>query len=552
MGDKSFRIKAITLILIFASLWLCSAGRLFYLQIMKSREISKRMREEQLRHLLTEAKRGDILDRKGRVLATDLKMYTLYAKKDLIEDPQKTADALSNYGIGSKSRLESLLKDDAEFIKIARGVPDSIVEEIELKGIYAVREWYRYYPSRKIGKTTIGTLNWKREGIIGIEREYNDLLMGIDGWAYYLEVPRYSGIKLLKKSEADYKDPIPGKDIYLTIDLDLQTIMDNELRELKESTQADQVMGICVSVHTGEILSMVSIPEFEPQEGWSNNGCTSWEFEPGSIFKLIPAFAYLRNGLSPGDIVVDSTSSTSFGGKVFRDLHSHPAYTFREAIIHSSNAGFISVGEMVGKKEMYRCARLLGIGCKTGIDLPIEYSGKIPVLPRERDIRLATVSFGQGVSVTPLQMVMAYQAIANDGVLLRPRVMKEVRRNHKVIRKSGKEVIRRLGDPGISMTLLDVLHDAALKGTGLTASLSLLPIAGKTGTAWRVKNGRYVKEEYISSFVGMFPYPKPEFVIGIFIDNPKGAYYASLTACPAFREVAKRMALLKGFRKNLL
>jgi cell division protein FtsI/penicillin-binding protein 2 len=552
MRNKLFKGKARVLIFLFVSLWFLVFCRLFYLQVIRYEEMSKQTKEEQLRLLPIESKRGNIFDRKGRVLATDLKMFTLYAKKSLIKDPKRIARKLSDCHLGSEERLLKLLSDDAEFIRIARGIPDSVVKEINISGVYAVKEWFRFYPSGLLGRTLLGSLNWKREGILGVERQYNEILKGRDGWAYFLEVPRRSGINLLKRSENDYKDASEGYDIHLTIDLDLQSIMNEELEVLRERTGADQVMGICVSVKTGEVLAMVNFPEFNPDRGWRLNACTSWEFEPGSIFKLIPAFAYIREGFSVYETLVDSTT-IEFGGKLFRDVHPHSAYSFREAMIYSSNVAFIAVGEKIGKKEFYNTARLFGIGCESGIDLPVEYSGKLPHLPRGRDIRLATVSFGQGVSVTPLQMLMAYQAVANNGVLLRPRVMKNIAKNDKIIRRSKKEVIRRIGRPEVCDTLLDILNGVTEKGTAISASFPFVPIAGKTGTAWKIQDGAYVKGKYVSSFIGLFPYPDPEYVLGVFVDNVEYPYYyASETACPAFRKIASKIVTHRGYRSKFL
>ena len=552
MSGRGFRVKAIFLILIFFFLWIFAFGRLFYLQILQSQSIGNISKAEQMRYLETETKRGKILDRNGKVLATDLRLFTLYAEKNRISDIRRTVATLSDYGLGKIEKLESLFQNNSNLIRIARGVNDSIVRELNLEGVYAVREWFRYYPSDRIGRTVIGSINWERKGIIGIEREYNEFLSGSNGWAYYLEVPRYSGIKLLKRWEEDYKDPIPGKDVYLTIDLDIQYILKSELLRLREETKADKVFGICVEVCTGEVLAMVNIPEFIPDEEWKSNGCVAWQFEPGSIFKLIPAFAWISEGFSLEDTVVDSDGSINFGGKVFKDPHPHPAYTFRDAFVYSSNAAFIKIGAKIGKRELYRYARFFGIGCKTGIDLPVEYSGKLPILERMKDIRLATVSFGQGVNTTPLQIVMAYQAVANDGILLKPRVMKEIRKGDKVIVRSKTEVIRKIGEKKATEKLLEILFQTVEEGTGALASLSILPVAGKTGTAWKYREGGYREGEYVSSFVGMLPYPEPEIVIGIFIDNPKSSYYSSVTVCPAFRKAAKRIVLLKGYREKFL
>ncbi len=551
MKGKLFTGKAKTLILIFLFLWLLIFGRLFYLQVLRTEEISKKTQEKQVRLLPIESRRGNILDRNGKILATDLKMFTLYARKSLIKDPKTIAKKLSVYSLGSEKRLFKLLKDDAEFIRIARGISDSVVDRIKVDGVYAVKEWYRFYPSGILGRTVLGSLDWKRGGILGVEREYDERLKGEDGWAHFLEVPRYSGISLLKRSENEHKDPSEGYDVCLSIDIDVQSIMHEELESVRNKTGADQVMGICVSVKTGEVLAMVNFPEFDPNKGWRLNACTSWEFEPGSVFKLIPAFAYINKGFSISDILVDSTS-IEFGGKLFKDGHPHPAYTFKEAMVYSSNVGFIAVGEKIGKKGLYNTARLFGIGCESGIDLPVEYSGKLPHLPRGRDIRLATVSFGQGVSVTPLQMVMAYQAVANDGVLLRPRVMKSISKSNKIVRRSQKEVIRRVGDSKSCGILLDILHSTAVEGTGASASISLVSIAGKTGTAWKVKDGRYVKGKYVSSFIGAFPYPEPEYILGIFVDNIESPYYASETACPAFKEIIRRIVTHRGYRERFL
>ena len=547
MVDKTLKKKAVSVIFIFVILWLGAFGRLFYLQIIRSGSIGRENKAEQLRFLETRGRRGNILDRNGRVLATDVESFTLYAEKSRISDIETTAAYLSKYGFGDTNKLKSLLQNDAKLIRIARGVTDSLIKELNYKGIYAVREWFRYYPSGRVARTVIGALNWERKGISGIEREYNKQLSGKKGWAYYLEVPRYSGISLLKRCEEDYRDPVSGEDIILSLDLDIQYVLDDQMRKIIKETEAEQVFGICVDVKTGEILSMVNIPEFTPKGGWRNNGCVAWQFEPGSIFKLIPALAWIEKGFSLEDTVVDSTGTIKFGGKYFKDPHPHPSFTFKDALIHSSNAGFVYIGERVGKKDLYRCAQAFGIGCRTGVDLPVEYSGKLPVLQRMKDIRLATVSFGQGINTTPLQIVMAYQALANDGILLKPCLMKEIHCGNKVTERSRKEVVRRVMDRKSAGVLLEILCDAVQEGTGTQASLPFMKIAGKTGTAWKHEKGSYREGEYVTSFIGMFPYPNPKLVIGIFVDSPKKSYYSSVVVCPAFRETARRIAYLKHY-----
>lgn len=552
MAVRNTRLKILVILIIFIILWIFTAGKLFYLQVFQSREIGKKNREEQIRFLEIPSCRGDIMDRNGKILATDIEAYTLYAKKGKISNVRNTAALLSRYGLGEVKKLEEKLKNDSDLIQLVRGVSDTTVKNLEVPGVYALREWFRYYPGGKAGRTVIGSLNWKRKGISGIEREYNDILKGKKGWAHFLEVPMYSGIKLLKRYEEKYKDPLPGRDIVLTIDFNIQSIFEEQLNRIKEDTDADKVYGVCVDVSTGEILAMVNIPEFVPGEGWKNNGCVAWQFEPGSIFKIVPALAWIEMGFPLNDTVVDSTGATSYGGKVFKDHHPHPAFTFRDALIYSSNAGFIHVGAEVGKKKIYECARSLGIGCNTGIDLAVEYAGHLPVMERMRDIRLATVSFGQGVNTTPLQMVMAYQSIANDGILLKPRLMKEIRFKDKVVKRSKTEIVRRATEKENADTLLNILNSAVEVGTGKRADLNFMKVAGKTGTAWRCGRDGYRKGEYVSSFIGMFPYPDPDMVIGIFVDNPKNLYYASVIVCPGFKRIARRIACLNNYRDRLL
>ena len=534
------------------------AVRLVYLQVIERNDLTRIAERQQEQKVRFEAKRGTIYDRRGRELAVSLDVESIYGVPTVVDNPRMMAAQLARVLSENPSQLQRKLASDRQFVWISRKVGPAKAAQakrIDPDAIGSRMEARRFYPKKALAGTVLGFTNVDSKGIEGVELWYNDELKGEDGWFVAardakgrLVFPGGSGL--------EYQMPRPGKDLVLTIDEVIQHIAEKELdRGLVESKARGGVV-IVMEPRTGAVLALAarstangaaafnpnSPRRYRPEE-WRNRAVTD-AYEPGSIFKAVLAAAAIEEGVvRPGERFDCSAGSIKVADRVIKDTHKSGMLTFAEIIAESSNVGTIKVAQRLGKERLYRYITSFGFGGKTGIDLP----GEIPGLLRDyrlwSGVSFATISIGQEIGVTPVQMAVAYSAIANGGMLMRPYIVAEIRgREPAEARKTEPTAVGRVISEGTSRTLHAMLQKVVEVGTGQKARPAGYTAAGKTGTAQKIdqRTGTYSKDDYVSSFAGFTPAADPKLVILVMMDSPVGVVYGGSVAAPVFKAIAEQ------------
>jgi cell division protein FtsI/penicillin-binding protein 2 len=523
------------------------------LQIFSSFKFDKVVSSKNTIKIADNAERGEILDRNGESIATSIKTFNLYVLKPMMKSASNVAEVVSSAGILSYNDVLSRLNSRMLYIPVSYDIPQSAA--IQLKNKYASivvkEEKTRYYINPHMFSNITGFVGVDNSGLEGIEYLYNDDLRGKNGFAIFQKKPNG---KIYKHPDYPEKLSQKGKDIVLTIDKRFQEIAYNIVEEWCEKFNAKQGSAIIMDVKTGEIYAMADYPTYNSNLHGKENPqiCKNTSvvnlFEPGSIFKLIPAVSALENNaVKLDDIVKTSVDTLRINGKKITDAHDLDILTFEKAFILSSNIGFANIGEKTGKENVYNTAVKFGIGRKTNINVPGEQRGFFTDYSKWIPIHFANICFGQGLSVTSIQILSAYNAIANNGVLVNPKLVKSVGGSN-LIKNSEKRIVSQ----SIADIMNDLLKKVVSEGTGVKAQVAGINVAGKTGTAEKAsEKGGYMRGKYISSFIGYFPADDPKFIILTLIDEPKGLYWASEIAAPMFSEIVKRIVNLYDYRYML-
>jgi cell division protein FtsI/penicillin-binding protein 2 len=507
--------------------------------------------EAKRRHIKVEdiqVRRGIIFDRRGRELALNLELESLYC------DPEKLD--LSNDGV---IRLASAMAKEPKVIlsKIPAGgrfawverklEPDTVerIKGLNIKGLGFTTEAKRFYPKRELASHVLGFVGVDNQALEGIELKY-DRYMKITGGKVFFGRDA-SGRILSSGVEKEAK----GNNIVLTIDEGLQYLVEKEIDKAMLKWRASAATAIMMDPFTGEILALANRPTYDPNvpgnvsDSDKRNRAITDCYEPGSTFKLVTGVAALEEKVvKPGTLVDVSKGYIQVGGKTIRDVHKYGILTFKEVIQKSSNVGSITIGKRLGKERIYKYAKLLGIGEKTGVDLPGEVSGWIRPPERWSSTSIGAIPIGQEVAVTPLQMLRAYSAIANGGFLVRPHVVSGIiSPDGQVIASFRDKKMNRTISAKTAETFKDILKSVVEEGgTGRSASVEGNEVAGKTGTAQVInpETGRYSKEKYVSSFVGFVPADNPRIAMIVVIYEPKGQIYGGVVAAPVFKDIANQ------------
>lgn len=550
MGDlQRRRVKLVVLGLSLVYLGLMS--RLSYLQLIKYPAISSKARTQHFFKVRLEPRRGDILDSRGHALALSLDKYSIYVHPHKLKDKVKAADLLCKVLALDKKTCLTKLNGEAPFVwlkrKADRGEYESI-KRLRLEGVGAIEEARRYYPQGSLGANVLGFVGLDNQGLEGIEKRFNSLLAGFPG--EYL-VERDARGREISSYVSRMIKPVEGGSLYLTVDSIVQNIAEEKLAGAVEKARARAGVAIVMDPRSGAILAMASSPTFDPnkfnqfsQASYRNLG-TSLVFEPGSTFKSITAAAALEtNTFKPEDRIYCENGAVHVANYIIHDHEPYGWLSFSQAIEKSSNIGLLKVGQKVGSHNLYNIVRAFGFGRETGLEVAGEEKGIVPGLRSWKPINTATISFGQGIAVTPLQMVCAYAAIANGGVWNRPYLVKEVIGPEGVpYKKSFSVEGKRIVSIETSFRLRNILRKVVEDGTGQGAKIEGIDIAGKTGTAQKISSegGGYQEGKYVASFLGFFPVDTPKVLIGVFVDEPQGVYYGGVVAAPCFREMAKEI-----------
>ena len=559
------RIRIVLFIIIFC--FIVIIFKVFYIQVIDYSKLNKLANDLWSRNLPVGADRGSIKTSDGVVIADNLTTVSLVFIPNQIEDSVKeeTAIKIANIlGCDVQSIREHIYKKSSiervhpEGRRLSYKEADDI-SKLGVQGVYLVKESKRFYPNDMLLSHVLGYVGIDNQGLSGLELQYDRYLTGKDGSIQY-----YSDAKgeRLAVSE-NYVEPSNGMDIELTINFGVQVAMERELDNAVIKYNADGAWAIAIDPNTGEILGMASRPSFNPNkyQDYSieeiNRNLAIWaSYEPGSTFKIVTLSSALEEGKVDlvKDTFYDGGSVNIDGARIKCWKHGgHGQQTFLEVVQNSCNPGFVELGRRLGRDTLFNYIDNFGFGKKTGIDLNGEGNGILFNINNVGPVELATTSFGQGVSVTAIQQVVAVSAAVNGGILLKPYVVKRIMEPETggIILENGTEKVRRVISEETSEKVRYALESVVSLGSGRNAYVEGYRVGGKTGTAQKVNNGVYMVGNYITSFIGFFPADKPQVVLYVAIDNPKGiTAYGGTVAAPIFKNIAEDTIVALDIKKS--
>lgn len=535
-----------------AALALWTAGieaRLIYLQVIAHADMVARAEKQQLMTVESAPKRGDIVDRNGRLLAYSVDAETIGADPTQIEDPATAArllcDALGHCDAAQRQALLAKLQRDTRFVLIERQASPDVarrVRDLDLPGTVIYRENRRYYPNRTLAAHVLGYVGVDNNGLAGLESAYDSQIRGRSG-RMLLRVDSRRAALAVREAVL----PTAGDSLELTIDQYLQRIVERELEAGVEEHNAESGRAVIMDPHTGAILALANYPTFNPNtyrafpDGARKNSAIQDAYEPGSTFKLVTASAALEEGiLDPDDMIDCAPGWIKFPGrKPIEDVHPYGLLSFRDVIVKSSNVGAIKAGQKIGIERLSMYVNRFGFGQILSPDFRGQSRG-IWNPGRLDESGLASVSMGYQIGVTPLQMAAAVSSVANGGTLYEPRLIGAFIRDGRREPVPPK-ALRRTISPETAATMTTIMEAVVEEGTAKSARIDGFTIAGKTGTAARVVNGVYSDTEYFTSFIGFAPSRKPALTVIVVIDSPHGKVkaYGGTVAAPVFKRIVE-------------
>lgn len=546
------RKRAALLFLFVVLVMIGLIGRLVYLQSWRSPWLAENAADQRVREIPVEARRGIIYDRQGRELAVSVSSDSVYAIPAEIRNAEETAAKLAAILQLDKENLAAKLKKRQSFTWVKRKIDAATalaVRKAGLPGIGLTQENRRHYPHGGTAAHVLGFTGIDSQGLDGVELTFDSYLRGRPGG---IVVEYDARGREIPQATHRFVPPVEGQNLHLTVDLVIQQIIERELERVLKETQAQRVSAVVLAPATGEILALANKPDYDPNDFaayspklWRNN-IVSNAYEPGSTFKIVTASAGLAEKVvRVEDRFFDPGSVEVQGRHIHCWRHGgHGSQSFLEVVENSCNVGFVNVGLRLGADAFYRYITGFGFTKPTGIDLPGEAKGLIIDKSKVKPIDIATMSIGQSIAVTPIQLITAAAAIANDGQRLRPQIVREVRdRAGNLTRAFAPDPAAAVLDPKTAQTAKGILEKVVEEGTGKNAFLDGFRVAGKTGTAQKVGGGGYVAGRYVASFVGFAPADNPQIALLIIIDEPVGPYYGGLIAAPVFSAMARDILL---------
>jgi cell division protein FtsI/penicillin-binding protein 2 len=535
------------------------SSRLIYIAVAKHDEYSTLAAEKNSIRQTIPARRGLIYDRNGEVLAENSPVRTAFADGTHIEDPRKVAEIVAPFLQIPVDELTAKITTPRRYAVLRHEVPAEIafkitraLEAAKLRGIYFENDSIRVHPNGSMLCHVMGFLNHERQGIQGVEAAMDEYLSGQDGFRYIERDRTGQELVVYRGQEREARN---GLNVTLTIDMGLQSIVEDELDAAVKTLKPQTAVCIMADPKTGEILAMASRPNFEPDsigtakpEQMKNHSVIDM-FEPGSTFKIVVASAALNEGIINTETRINCEGGRfAYGGKILRDHHGYGSIPVHDILMKSSNIGSAKMALMMGEQTFYEYMKRFGFGERTGIELPGEITGLVPPPSRWDKLTITRMPMGQAVGVTALQAVQAMSVIANGGKLIAPHIVKSLSDvDGKVIREFRPAVIREVVNSQTAAIVSNALADVVSpKGTAILASVPGFRVAGKTGTAQIAKpGGGYYENKYLASFLGYMPQEDPAFVCLVMIQDPKVGpelYYGGLVAAPIFARIAERAA----------
>lgn len=545
------RIKIVLLIVLF--IFAIIIAKVFYIEVIDYKKLNSLASGLWSRNLPIEADRGNIYTVDGEAIASNLTTTSLVFIPNQIKNKDLVAEKISEILDVPKGKIEEHLYKKSmmervhpEGRRLSYEIADKI-ENLHFDGVYLLKESKRYYPHNEMLSHVLGYVGIDNQGLSGLELEYDDILTGEYGSIQYFSDAKGNNLE----RNSVYVEPEDGLDIYLTVDYGIQSSIERELDNVVLRYNPDGAWAIAMDPNTGEILGMSSRPNFNPNSYKDydtetiNRNMAIWaSYEPGSTFKILTLSAAVNEGKVDllKDTFYDGGSVNVDGARIKCWKHGgHGSQTFLEVVQNSCNPGFVELGNRLGKETLFDYINKFGYGKKTGIDLNGEATGILFSLDKVGPVELATTAFGQGVSVTALQQVVAVSAAINGGTLYKPYIVKRVayHENGQIIKEVKPTIVRdNIVTKDTSEKVRMTLESVVSLGTGRNAYIDGYRVGGKTGTAQKVNNGIYMQGNYIVSFIGFLPANDPKIVVYLAIDNPKGVtQYGGTVSAPIVKNI---------------
>lgn len=553
-GDykKWIRVRIYVVLGCFMLFFLVILARAFQLQVLKGKYLRTLAEKEYTGTVHLAADRGVIYDRDKEILAINSYAYSIFANPTEIRNPHQVARKLSAILKVNKRNLLNNLKKGRSFVWVKRQVTPGEAKRVmrlNIEGIHFLRENRRYYPQVYLACHLLGFAGVDAQGLEGLELRYDKYLKGDINYSKTMQDAL--GRKIY--SYADFAPREQSHDLILTIDKHIQHITEMSLKKAVQKTQAKDAIAIVMNPKTGEILAMANYPPFNPNTFlkyppslWRNRAITD-TFEPGSIFKVFVLAGALEEGVvrsrdiffcENGMYPIENTTA------IIHDVHKRGWLTVEDIIKFSSNIGIAKISETLDSLRLYNYIKAFGFGERTGIDLPGEVRGLVNLPSKWSKVDKYAICFGQGIATTAVQLLSALSAIANDGVLMRPFVVKNiVDKDGRIVKRFAPRVVRRVVSSKTARVVTSILEKVVEKnGTGKMAYIEGYHVAGKTGTAQKAEPGGkgYSKDKYIASFMGFVPAENPQLAALVVINEPKGVKYGGIVAAPVFKEIAQK------------
>lgn len=562
------KIRLRTMVLLFFCLAILSVVKLIHVQFFQFQFLSQKAEENWDREIPFSQTRGNIRDRHGELIVGSKLAPTIYFMPAQNDEIEKAAKQLSEVlGVESNVLFEKMNKREF-LVKLAPegkniDVKQALhIQSLQIPGVYTGVDYVRDYPYGELLSRLLGFTGYDHQGLAGLEFQYDQQMTAVKSNLRLFTDAKGNNLPHVND---DWKEGKEGSSLELTIDLDVQQIMERELSQAMIKYEADQALAIAMNPKTGAILGLSSFPTFHPLQYdkvspsvYNQNLPVSMTFEPGSTFKIITLAAALEEGkvdlqnehfYDPGYSIVEGTRLRCWK----REGHKHQS--FLEVVENSCNPGFIELGQRVGREKLSQYIRDFGFGQKTGSAIAGESTGILFSKESYGPVEHATTSFGQGISVTPLQQVQAVSAAVNGGILYQPYVVKRVYNEETgaVELENNPKKVRQVISEEASKEVREALESVVANGSGRQSFRDFMRIGGKTGTAQKAVNGRYVEGEYIVSFIGFAPIDDPEIVVYVAIDNPKHSLqFGGVIVAPIVGQIIEDSAPYIGFEKRTI
>lgn len=538
------------LIVVFIIIFFALIYRLFQIQVVEGSKLTELARKEHILSYTLDGKRGVIFDRNLKKLAVNVDTKSLFAMPYKIDNSEQIAKILSEKTDAGYSEVINQLEKEKYFVWLRRKLPQSSyneIKELDIEGIDFVTESTRYYPKEQLAANLLGFVGIDNQGLEGLEMYFDGKLKSISGLVVMERDASGSKIPLSIEKMLPSKD---GNSIVLTIDEVIQFVTEEALEKACLQYNPKSAVAIVVRPETGEILSLAVQPTYNlnnfqlvPKEYWKNRAITD-NYEPGSTFKIFTIATALENNYASLNDSFNCKGWIKYHGTVIRDIDPHGKQDLTDIVKNSCNVGLIEVGIRMDENIFAESIRNFGFGAETGVNMPGETPGLFRPVDQWSKISIASLSIGQEISVTPLQLVMATASIANNGILMKPLIVKEIiDPDYNIVEQFNPVQVRKVISSDTANTMMNILQEVVDDGTGIRGKLDSYTAAGKTGTSQKFdfSLGRYSNEKFTSWFVGFAPSHDAEIAVIVMLDEPKGSYYGGTVAAPVFQEIASKV-----------